>query len=204
MKKTIILLFLAFIGYQVQAQVTVKTGIRAGLNLAKFTGSNTDSKADFYVGGLVGIRFADFYTLQPEITYSRQGADGNFENEYYLPAPGAAPMRDNDYSIQYLSFTVMNKFTLVDGFHAMVGPSMDFRVGDNFESDYGEDVMDIDFAINGGIGYTMPMGLTIEARYKLGLVDIFGDIYEDDYYYDEDEYDLVLNSVFQLGVAYTF
>lgn len=206
MKKIITLLFLSFLGYNVQAQVTVKPGVRAGLNLASYTGSNTDSKADFYVGGLIGIKFADFYTLQPEVTYTRQGAKGNFfNNENYLPQPGLTPpSMDNDYSAQYLSFTVMNKFTLVDGFHAMVGPSLDFRVGDNFDTEYGEDIMDIDFALHGGIGYTLPIGLTIEARYKLGLVDIFGDIYEDDYYEDEDEYDLVLNSVFQLGLAYTF
>lgn len=208
MKKAISFLFLVFLGYGAQAQVTVKPGVRAGLNLATLTGgyeNNANTKADFYVGGFVGIKLASFYTLQPEISYTRQGANYDNSNIGYPAYPGYQEPED-DLSIQYLSLAVMNKFTIVDGFHGIVGPSLDFRLSDNLEDNdfYGDGLMDFDFALNGGLGYTLPMGLTFEARYKLGLVDIFGDIYEDDYYYEDDNYDFVLNSVFQLGVTYTF
>lgn len=204
MKKTIAFLFLALLGYGAQAQVKIQPGVRAGLNLATFTDSNMDTKADFYVGGFVGIKLASFYTLQPEITYTRQGAKANNYDFVYPQYPGYQ-FPEEDLSVSYLSFAVMNKFRIVEGFHGIVGPSIDFRLSDNFDkSGYSDDLMDFDFALNGGLGYTLPIGLTFEARYKLGLVDIFGDIYHDDYYYEDDNFDLVLNSVIQLGVTYTF
>lgn len=205
MKKTIAFLFLALLGHQAQAQVSVKPGVRAGLNLATLTANNMDTKADFYVGGLVAIKLASFYTLQPEITYTRQGAKADYRGFPHPQIPDYQFPEEN-LSVDYLSLAIMNKFTIVDGFHGIAGPSLDFRLNDNFGNDdfYGDGLMDFDFALNGGFGYTLPMGLTFEARYKLGLVDVFGDVYEDDYYDNNEDVDLVLNSVFQLGLTYTF
>jgi len=207
MKKTITLLFVLFLAFQAQAQVTVKPGVRAGLNVSNLTNSNLDSKTDFYVGGLLAIRFARIYTLQPELTYTRQGA--KYNSDFAIPAYPGYTQPDDDLSIQYLSLAAMNKFHFGPGFHAAVGPTLDFKVGDNYE-DFGsdEDVIGLDMAIIGGLGYTLPMGLTVEARYKLGLIDIFGDPYR----LDEDEFDdyngnyddVILNSVIQLGVSYAF
>lgn len=208
MKKIIAALIVCLGAYQANAQITVKPGVRAGLNLSTFTNSDFDRKADFYVGGLVSIKLASFYTLQPELTYSRQGAKGKiyFESVNFDPIdPVFYDSYDYDYEISYLSLGIMNKFRIVDGFHAIVGPTLDFRLDDNFNT-Y-ESPQDIDLTLNGGIGYTLPMGLTIEARYKMGLLDIFGNYDDDDYYDDEDNGnydDVILNSVFQLGVSYTF
>lgn len=205
--KKITLLLLCVLGFQVQAQVTVKPGVRAGLNISNFTNTDFDNRTDFYVGGLVAIKLANFYTLQPEITYSRQGAQGEIVDFSYNPAYNSINVyRDVDYEIQYLSFAVMNKFRLVEGFHVAVGPSLDFRVGDNFD-EINTDIEDLDLGFIGGLGYTFPVGLTVEARYKFGFIDIFGNnLYED--YYDEDNNgnydDIYLNSVIQLGVSYAF
>lgn len=209
MKKAIVAgLFLCFGILQINAQVTVKPGIKAGLNLSNLTNLNADSKTDFYAGGFVDIKLASFYTLSPEIIYSRQGAKVNsYFDELYLPNPDDSAFRSRSFDIelQYISVGVMNKFKIVDGFHAMVGPSFDFKVGDNLDND---DLIGFDLGILGGLGYTFPMGLTIEARFKQGLADIFGDNY--DYYYDDnDNYNdnldnIKLNQVFQFGVSYTF
>lgn len=204
MKKTIVgTLFLCFGILQVNAQVTVKPGIKAGLNVSSLTNSNADSKTDFYAGGFVDIKLASFYTLSPEIIYSRQGAKiQSYTNDF---DPIVARQQEFDLELQYISVGVMNKFKIVDGFHAMVGPSLDFKVGDNLDD---SGLIDFDLAILGGLGYTFPMGLTVEARFKQGLADIFGDDY--DYYYDNnnnynDNLDNIkLNQVFQLGVSYTF
>lgn len=211
MKKSILLFVCCFVGIAAFAQVTVKPGVRAGLNLANFTNTDFDTKADFYVGGLVAIKLAKFYTLQPELTYSRQGAKGQYYeyndfNNFDPIVQNTYIIRDRDYSLQYVSLAVMNRFDIVQGFHGIVGPTLDFRVGDNFPDELGRELADVDFALNGGFGYTLPMGLTVEARYKLGLVDIFGYNFEDDYYNEssEDYDDIYLNSVFQIGVSYTF
>lgn len=209
MKKIISGLFLCFVTFQLQAQVEVKPGVRAGLNLSTFTNSDFDRKADFYLGGLVSIKLAKFYTLQPELTYSRQGAKGKTFNDSTIDFdPVLTPnvyYRDYDYELNYISLGIMNKFNIVQGFHAIVGPTLDFKVSDNFPAIY-DDPIDFDLTLNGGIGYTLPIGLTIEARYKMGLIDIFGDYSDDDYYDDDsnDFNDVILNSVFQLGLSYTF
>lgn len=209
MKKIISGLFLCFMAFQAQAQVEVKPGVRAGLNLSTFTNSDFDRKADFYVGGLVSIKLAKFYTLQPELTYSRQGAKGKTFNDNIINFDPVLPRdtyySDYDYELSYISLGIMNKFNIVQGFHAIVGPTLDFKVSDNFPAIY-DDPIDFDLSLNGGIGYTLPIGLTIEARYKMGLIDIFGDYSDDDYYDDDsnDFNDVILNSVFQLGLSYTF
>lgn len=196
--KRITLLFICFFALQATAQVTVKPGVRAGLNLATFTNRNFDTRADFYVGGFVAVKLASFYTLQPELTYSRQGATANpyiFTGITYEDI-----MKEEKFSLQYLSLGIMNKFTFGSGFHGLVGPTLDFKVGDNFPEFVSDDLTDLDLGFMSGVGYTLPMGLTIEARYKAGLLDIFGHSTDEDY---EGE-DLILNSVFQLGLAYTF
>lgn len=203
--KKIILILISFFALNAAAQITVKPGVRAGLNLSTITNTELDTKADFYVGGFVAIKFAKFYTLQPEINYSRQGAKGHFEEVDFDPV--AQPSRqDVDYSLQYVSLTVMNKFTFAESFSVMAGPSLDFKVSDNFTSYAKDELVGFDLGLNAGIGYTLPVGLTIEARYKLGLVDIFGDNYRynDNDYYNDDIDNIKLNSVVQLGLAYTF
>lgn len=201
--KKITLLFISLFALQAGAQIKIKPGVRAGLNLASITNTEADMKADFYVGGFVGIKLAKFYTLQPELNYSRQGANSaRFYNYDTFPAS----YMEKDYELQYVSLAIMNKFTFAETFYAIVGPTLDFKVGDNFNSYEDDDALGVDFALNGGIGYTFYKGLSVEARYKLGLIDVFGDIYSDDFDdNDNGNYDEVkLNSVLQIGLAYTF
>lgn len=204
MKKIAFLLFGLF-ALNASAQVTVKPGVRAGLNLATLTNANAEMRPDFYVGGFAAIKLASFYTLQPELTYTRQGA--NSANMYYSDFDPTVFDYQKDYELQYVSLAVMNKFTFAESFYAIVGPSLDFKVGDNFDEFEEDDDIGLDVTLAGGIGYTLPMGLSIEARYKIGMIDIFGDIYDEDFYDENDNgnYDEIrLNSVIQLGVTYTF
>lgn len=202
--KKIAFLIIGLFALNAGAQVTVKPGVRAGLNLATLTNADADMRTDFYVGGFAAIKLASFYTLQPELTYTRQGA--NSANMYYSDFEPTPFDFQKDYELQYISLALMNKFTFAESFYAIVGPSLDFKVGDNFEDFEEDDDIGLDVTIAGGIGYTLPMGLSIEARYKLGMVDIFGDIYDDDF--DEGDNgnydDIRLNSVIQIGLAYTF
>lgn len=210
MKRVVALFILCFSLQQAQAQfdgnrrVTAQPGVRAGLNLANFTNwQGTEVRPDFYVGGMVSINFFKFYSLQPEINYSRQGAKYDYHQHTLLPPSGSS--EQNDLEVQYLSFALMNKFYIVDEFHAIIGPSVDFKIGDNFSNQwFGGSVSDIDFALQGGLGYTLDFGLTVEARYKMGLVDIFG--YENWLNSNENniQNDIILNSVVQLGLSYSF
>lgn len=193
MKKLTLIAFVLFAAIYTQAQVRVSPGLRGGLNVSTLTNiEDNSSKTDFYVGGLVDIKFNKFFSLQPEVTYSRQGDEGR---EYF----DNGSSRRIDYELNYLTFGAVAKFNFQGkGFHVLAGPSLDIKVGDNYIN---SDPEGFDLAIVGGVGYTLPNGLTFEARIKQGLVDIYGyDGYDNDYYYD----DVILNQVFQIGISYTF
>ena len=193
MRKITLIAFVLFIGIiTAQAQVTVSPGIRGGLNVSTLTNvEDNSSKTDFYLGGLVNIKFNKYFSLQPEITYSRQGDEGRYfeDGRYY----------SEKYELNYITLGAVAKFNFSgSGFHILGGPSLDFKVDDNYINSNPEG---FDLAIVGGVGYTLPNGLTFEARIKQGMVDIYGyDGVDDDYYYDE----IILNQVFQLGISYTF
>ncbi|SHG50051.1 porin family protein [Flavobacterium defluvii] len=195
MKKITLIAFVLCIGLvKSQAQVKVSPGLRGGLNISTLTNiDDNSSKTDFYVGGLVDIKFNRYFSLQPEITYSRQGDEGRyFENGRYY---------SEKYELNYLTLGAVAKYHFGGkGFHVLAGPSLDIKVGDNYINTNPEG---FDLAIVGGVGYTLPNGLTFEARIKQGLIDIYG--YDgidnnNDYYYD----DVILNQVFQIGISYTF
>lgn len=197
MKKITLIAFALFIGLATsQAQMKVSPGIRGGLNLSTLTNIDDNSmKSDFYVGGLIEMKFNKYFTLQPEITYSRQGSNGR---EYYL----GAPTQDVKYELNYVTLGAVAKFNFGgQGFHVLAGPSLDIKTDDNFGR-YGYDPIGTDFSFVGGIGYSLPNGLTFEARFKQGLIDIYGydGIDYDDYYYDQ----IILNQVLQFGISYTF
>ncbi|TDP04129.1 porin family protein [Flavobacterium sp. 245] len=198
MRKITLIAIVLFAGLvKSQAQVKVSPGIRGGLNLSSLTNiDNNSMKSDYYVGGLVEIKFNKYFTLQPEITYSRQGAEGR---EYYL----GAPAQDAKYELNYVTLGAVAKFNFGgQGFHVLAGPSLDIKTSDNF-GQYGYDPIGTDLAFVGGIGYSLPNGLTFEARFKQGLIDIYGyDGLDSDngYYYE----DIILNQVLQFGISYTF
>ena len=194
MKKVTLIAFVLFIGLITSnAQVRVNPGIRGGLNFSTLTNvEDNSSKTDFYLGGLVNIKFNKYFSLQPEITYSRQGDEGRYfeDGRFY----------SEKYELNYLTLGAVAKFNFGGkGFHILGGPSLDFKIGDNYINTNPEN---FDLAIVGGVGYTLPNGLTFEARIKQGLMDIYGydGIYDGDYYYD----DVILNQVFQIGISYTF
>ena len=160
MKKTLLLLFLLFIFFTAQSQVAFSPGVRAGVNLANFTNLDLNAKTDFYIGVFAAIKFARFYTLQPEINYTRQGADSRLIGSI---------------EVQYLSIDLANKFTLITdlGLHAIIGPAINFKLNDNFDN-FNDEIEDFDIVFFDGLGYEFDFGLAIEARYNIGLVDIFG------------------------------
>jgi hypothetical protein len=202
MKNTLLFAFLFLSAITASAQVTVKPGIRAGANFSKITNTDLDGKTDFYVGGFAAIKLTKFYTLQPEINYSRQGGKGDVYTYNY----DVQDYRNEhvDLTLQYISLAVINKFTLTDNFNIHVGPTLDILTDSPIYSD-----SDVDLGLTAGIGYTLPFGLSIEARVKKGIVDVV-----DGYYYSNsgnngnDYYSYNGNSatnlVFSVGLSYSF
>ena len=199
MRKLTVIAFFLFASIM-SAQVTFKPGLRAGASFSNFSNTRSDYKTDFYIGGFGEIKLTKFYTLQPEITYSQQGADNVKTIIRYNN--GQDVIESRNLEIDYLSLAMINKFTFNGGFQLQVGPTLDFRLQDNLLYQKS----DVDLAFIMGIAYKLKSGLTFEARFKKGLVDVLdSDIYESNR--NNDEFwlaDYNTNISFQLGISYPF
>ncbi|GEP49776.1 hypothetical protein FNO01nite_04480 [Flavobacterium noncentrifugens] len=225
MKKILIAAFFIAIGIsQAQAQVTFKPGIRAGANFSHFTKGDSfnngfyyedeyydenqggraefESKTDFYVGVYGALRLTRYYTLQPEINYSRQGS----KFKYIEPVPYYNEYGTNEFpvtrsgqtDVSYLSVAVMNKFTFGEKFSVQIGPTLDFVVDktDNFGRNYTSyrDIdSDVDLAFVAGIGFNFTKNIGIEARVKKGIIPVLD--------FSDSSH---TNVVFSVGANYTF
>ena len=195
MKKILAALLVSFFcTATLSAQVTAKPGLRTGANFSKFSHTDFDFKTDFYLGGFMAIKLSSFYTLQPEVNYSRQGAKADLV--YYNGANDEIWMVSRDISVDYLSFTLINRFNYYN-FDIHGGTTLDFETYSNVPTN-----TELDLGVTLGIGYTLPIGLTIEARWKRGLLDVL----ESDDYNNTLNYvgDNNANNTFQVGLSYSF
>ncbi|TGV02230.1 outer membrane beta-barrel protein [Flavivirga rizhaonensis] len=191
MKKSLISLALIAVSSIAFSQIKIKPGVRAGVNFSNFTNTNLDDKTDFYIGAFAEIKFVNFYALQPEINYSRQGGKSVISGL-------------DDLEIQYLGVALANKFYPFKAIslHAIVGPAINIKVGDNYDG-FNDNLEGFDFLFFGGLGYDFPFGLGIETRYNIGIVDIFGNNVNNTNGNNNID-DLLLNKVFQIGATYKF
>lgn len=180
------------------AQTELWLGPKAGVNIANVSDIEGDSKLGAYGGVAFAIKFSERYALQPEMGISMQGSTDIYTSK-------------EDLNLTYFTLGVINKLYIVEGFHILAGPEFNFKINDTF-SDWSDseiydengnyvgdtDAQPFDMAIVGGLGYDLPFGLTLEARYKQGLQDVMNFINWDD------DTDSRLNQVFQFGIAYKF
>lgn len=195
MKKILILTVFLIFSFHAFPQGKTSLGIRAGINNARIDNAPLDHKVALYGGLFLAVRFTNNYTMQPELTYSNQGGkarSGSSEN----------------IDINYISIALANKFFVGKnhGFHFIVGPALDFNYDDNFFNlinDKGENlkITPIDAVVFVGVGYEFDFGLSLELRYKQGLIDLD---FKDKGEYGSDTEKNQLNSVVQIGLAYKF
>ena len=205
MKKEFFAAVLAFFAFtQTQAQITFKPTLRAGVNFSHYTkGDNQNyydsngnsvsapefkSKTDFYAGFAGTLHLTKYYTLQPELDYSRQGS------KYTYYDTNISKTRSEQFDVSYLSIAILNKFTFNDKFNIHLGPAIDFVV----DKSNNTSPTDIDLAFVAGMGYNITKSFGIEARVKKGIVPVNDDYY---YYYDDSNH---TNVVFSVGAYYSF
>lgn len=178
----------------------LQLGVRAGLNMSNLNGDmaedlDTKSLTGYHVGLFTEIPVAPRFSVQPEVIYSTQGA--KFESA----------LGDTELKTQYLNVPVLAKFYIADGFNLQAGPQIGFLTGaeqefDGAEIDVQDNLKSTDFGVLLGAGYKSPMGLTIDARYNLGLSNIYD---EDNAMFEglgsDEEWK---NGVFQVGIGYQF
>lgn len=65
MKKRVLFFIAVFTVLNLQAQISVKPGLRGGFSFSTISEMHADYKTDFYVGGFSEIKITKIYALQP-------------------------------------------------------------------------------------------------------------------------------------------
>jgi hypothetical protein len=152
-------------------------GVKAGLNLSSISNGESDMnfspgmKADFMLGAMANFHFGSrdegspvgtgLFGLQPELLYSRQGFAVNGEA----------------VSFDYIALPVMAKLYVTKDFNIEAGPRFAYLFGTSPETTVVDGTQIALSEIEGGIDvglafgaeYETQWGLTIGARYTLGL-----------------------------------
>jgi hypothetical protein len=165
----------------------INFGAKAGVNFATINGDDVegvDSRTGFHLGLVAELGISEKFSVQPEVLYSAQG------------------ITDDDETLQldYVNIPVLAKFYVAEGFSLEAGPQLGINVNSQYkfdgETEDAEGVNSIDLAGALGVGYKLPMGVFFQARYNLGLSDVFEEI--EGFQIDAKQ------NVFQLSVGYMF
>lgn len=178
MKKIKIILFTALSMVALQsanAQVQIGFGLKGGLNFASLNGVSSPSTAygnstGYHAGAYFLFKFTKV-GIQPEIIFSKQG--------HTFTKSGT----DYSSNINYINIPVMLKLYLAGGLNLQAGPQFGFLAsakGDVINATggitTGQDlknfVKSTDVSVGVGIGWDLPFGLNLAARYNIGLSDI--------------------------------
>ncbi len=192
MKKLILIALLSMFALNVNAQGMTSFGVKAGANFANISGDDVDdlsSRTGLYLGVLAEFGLTDLLAIQPELNFSMQGAD--------LSEDGF----EGSVKLNYINLPVMLKINVTDGLFFEAGPQLGFLMSadveiDGEEEDIKDEIKNIDFGGNLGVGYQLDNGLFFNARYNIGLANI------NDFEDSEDFKNQ--NSVLSLGVGWIF
>lgn len=176
MKKMLMLIIACVFSYSLaNAQVQFALGVKGGANFATLdanssVGENYKNRTGYHGGAFALIKLTKI-GIQPELLFSQQGTTVKFNSEN---------LKSN---FTYLNVPIMFKLYTVAGINLQVGPQFGFLT--TAESEYNPieneyqnmaDVKDAykksDLSAAMGIGWDLPFGLTIDARYNLGLSKI--------------------------------
>ncbi len=163
-----ILVVLAFIiTTTLTAQSHYAFGPIVGVNRASLT--NTTGATPRYgmtFGLFSDYRFSQLIGFEPEVDYSMQGA-----------YKGAEYIRTN-----YLNVPLMAKLFLTDNFNVQLGPQFAFCLnakgyatdanGTPYDIETISDVNPFDIDMVVGIGYELPKGIMLQARYFMGTLGV--------------------------------
>lgn len=187
------MLFVAGASHLASGQAQFAVGIKAGLNFANLdvsqsAGANYDNRTGYHAGAFALIK-AGFIGVQPELIFSKQGTKYS-----YTGGNGEA-------NYDYINIPVMAKFYLPLGLNLQAGPQFGFLSKAQIKQTIGsvkttQDVKDesknMDVAIGVGAGWDLPFGLTVDARYNIGVSKVNDTSGSGD----------VKNRVFQVSVGY--
>lgn len=180
MKKTIVLIagfVMVAAVQQTFAQVQLAVGIKAGPNFATINtdasaNENYKSRTGFHGGAFVLIK-ATKIGIQPEVIFSQQGSKVQVNTQ------------NLESNFSYVNIPIIIKLYTVAGINLQAGPQFGFvtkaetpiqdqlNPGTFTVRDVKDKMNSSDITAALGLGWDLPFGLTIDARYNLGLSKIY-------------------------------
>ncbi len=158
-------------------QVRFDLGIKGGLNFASINTSGTAaanySNRTGYHAGIYAMLKVTKFAIQPEVIFSRQSQSYAF--------PSTSNFTSN---FDYINIPVIIKFYLAAGLNLQAGPQFGFlsnqtgsltalaSSGSPTTVQIKDLVKTSDVSLALGLGWDLPFGLNLTARYNLGLSDI--------------------------------
>ena len=205
--KKIILTVAAVCAFGFTNAQETKFGVKGGVNFANLSGDIEDNsaKVGFNVGGFVEIKISDKFSVQPEFSFSTQGA----KSEYSETFNGSTIKYEDKLNLSYLNIPVMARFYVADKFSLEAGPQIGFLLSAKAKSEAtdgtnsGSEEEDVkssfestDFGFNFGAGYDFTSNLSAGVRYNLGLSNVAKTEAGDD--------TKIKNTVLSVSLAYKF
>jgi opacity protein-like surface antigen len=191
MKKTLLpaLILLLFFSSSALAQLPFKLGVRAGLNIASLSwdpelpsGVDKSSRTGFKFGALAELGFIPMFALQVEPMYVQKGGSINAGGE------------ETKINLAYLEIPILLKLKIPTPGpitpYIFAGPNIGISLSASTESgsqdtDIKDEISSTDFALDLGAGVGFKVAplivLMVDARYSLGLSDIFNDTGKQDF-----------------------
>ncbi len=192
-----------------QAQVkfgAIKLGVKAGMNLSRFTEDFETMKPGFHAGVYTQINIAPMFSIQPEVLYSMQGGMEKDVDEFFNQTISTKTTLTSHNVI----VPIMLQFSPIKMITIEAGPQLGFNLGmsshnvvttqglvdSETERDYtfeSDDYNMFDFGLAAGLKLNVASNVNIYARYNFGLTNVF--VYEDDE---------TFNQNLMLGVGFAF
>ncbi|KAA9333297.1 PorT family protein [Hymenobacter busanensis] len=176
----------------------VRFGIRAGVNVADWSGDAVQSVVDlaeltngaitkeqrtgFHAGAYVSLPVGARFVIEPGLQYSEKG----------MALVGRVPLEQFDFlnakvtataRMAYVELPVLAKAYLTPGLYLYAGPQASYLVSNkvrvqagalgfsaySHDFDVRKQFRDVDFSVTGGAGYQFANGLGLSAGYDYGL-----------------------------------
>lgn len=149
---------------------SVGIGIKGGPNFAKLSGSqsfsqNYNNRTGYHFGAYVLFKLGKI-GIQPELLYSKQGSNFSVNTSNF------------EANFDYINIPILFKLYTIGGVNLQIGPQLGFASGGQLKQTinnvttsqgYSQVIKNNDLSLAMGLGWDLPFGLSIDARYNLGL-----------------------------------
>ncbi|MBF03609.1 MAG: hypothetical protein CMP76_09965 [Flavobacterium sp.] len=173
---TLALALMTSLGVNAQSEDSnAEFGVKGGVNFSNMYTEDVDDNnvlTSFNAGFYAKLPISDAVAIQPELLYSRKGAELVYDNAF---AEGTAK-----FKLNYIELPILLKLNITDSFNVHAGPYLAYLVNAqvtnetdsgtfDFEDNYdNDDFNKFDYGLSAGVGLDFE-SIGIGVRYNYGL-----------------------------------